>query len=185
MIRLINVTDVKELTTIEKNVDNAKIAPFIYKVQDTHLQMALGTTFYRHILDAFDNGTLTSDEQDLVDTYIRPMLIEWVYYEVYPHITFKPTNKSVATERSEYSDPVDLSSLKYMRDAIRNMAEYYTRRLNKHLCDYSSLFPLYLNPGPKQNVKSRSKSYFSGVYTGRGGIPNRINRLFGDDDYCC
>jgi hypothetical protein len=185
MIRLINATDVKNNTTIEKNVDNAIIAPFIFKVQDIHLQQALGTAFYLDILDKYDNGTLNADELNLVNTYIKPMLIEWVYYEVYPHISYKPTNKSISKERSEYSDPSDLSGIKYMRDAIRNMAEYYTQRLNRHLCDYSSLFPLYLNPGPKQNVKARSKSYFSGVYTGKSGITNRINRLFGDDEGCC
>lgn len=184
MIRLINVTDVKENTTIEKNVDNSKIAPFIFKVQDTHLQQALGTTLYRYILDAFDNGTLNPDELDLVDTYIKPMLVEWVYYEAYPFLSFKPTNKSISTERSEYSDAADLSGIKYMRDAIRNIAEYYTKRLNKHLHDYSSLFPLYLNPGPLQNVKSSTKSYYSGIWTGRGQITNRIDRLFKNDDCC-
>jgi hypothetical protein len=187
MIRLINIEYVKQKTTIERNVDDVKIAPFIFKVQDIHLQQALGTAFYRHILEEFDAGTLNPDEQDLVDIYIKPMLAEWVYYEAYPHIAIKATNKSVSTERSEYSDPTGLDTIKFMRDSIRNMAEFYTKRLIKELCDFGAQkYPLYVNPGPKQNVKKSKSAYFSGVYLKKTGDKYGMDRgdaLFGDD--CC
>jgi hypothetical protein len=188
MIRLVNLDYVKKMTTIERNVDDNKVAPFIFKVQDTHLQKALGTAFYKHILNGFDAGTLNADEIILVEEYIQPMLAEWVYYECYPHLLIKPTNKAISKERSEYSEAVGLNEMRYMRDSIRNMAEFYTKRLIKELCDFAYLkYPLYLNPPPKENVRKSRTAYFSGVYLKKTGDRYGMNRgdaLFGDDCDC-
>jgi hypothetical protein len=51
-----------------------------------------------------------------------------------------------------------------MRQTIRDLAEFYLRRLNQYLCDYGYLFPEYQNPEPYENLVANSKSYFGGVY---------------------
>lgn len=164
MILFINVNYIKDRTTIERNVDDNKIAPFILKVQETHLQMALGSSFYYHILDSFDTGNVTPAETELIDDFIKPMVAEWAYYEAYPHIAIKATNKSISRERSEYSEPVGMEDIKWMRNSIRNMAEFYTKRIIKHIRDNNTDFPLYFNPDLPENVKRNNQSYFTGVY---------------------
>ncbi len=187
MIRFINVSYIKERTTIEQNVDDTKIAPFIIKAQETHLQMALGTTFYLHILDAFDTNNLTPMENILVEEFIKPMVSEWTYYEAYPHISIKPTNKSVSRERSEYSEPVSVNDIKWMRSSIRDMAEFYTKRLIKEIKDNHLEFPLYFNPDPKENVKKNNQAYFTGIHiAGKGRRPgSHAERLGRWGGYYC
>jgi len=191
MIRFINVTYIKERTTIESNVDDKKIAPFIMKVQETHLQMALGSTFYLYILDNFNTGNLTPEENILVEEFIKPMVSEWTYYEAYPHISIKTTNKSVSRERSEYSEAVNINDVKWMRSSIRDMAEFYTKRLIKWLTDNHVDFPLYFNPDPKENVRKNKQAYFSGIHiAGKGRRPGSHNERLGRfggfcDDWDC
>jgi hypothetical protein len=166
-VKFISTVFLKENTTIEDNVDDTKLVPFIYTSQDTHIQQALGTTLYNRIKEGVVNNDLNIDEEDLLRDYIQPCLAQWSFYEVYPFLNFKTTNKAVSKESSEFSQPSELDEIKYMRNAIRDLAEFYLKRLTKYLCDYSTLFPEYENPDSKENLPSNSKSYFSGLYTAR------------------
>ena len=163
-VKFISVTYLKENTTIEDNVDDNKLVPFIYKSQDTHIQQALGSAFYNHLKDAIINNTLNGDEDTLLRDYIQPCLSEFVLYEAMPFLNFKMTNKAVSQENSEFSTSSTLDDIKYLRQSVRDLAEFYLERLQKHLCDYSTLFPIYSNPGTDENLESSNKSYFNGVY---------------------
>lgn len=166
-VKFVSTVYLKENTTIEDNVDDSKLVPFIYSSQDTHIQQALGTTLYNRIKEGVVNNDLNVDEEDLLRDYIQPCLAQWSFYEVYPFLNFKTTNKAVSKESSEFSQPSELDEIKYMRNAIRDLAEFYLKRLTKYLCDFSNLFPEYENPDTNENLPSNSKSYFSGLYTVR------------------
>ena len=171
----INVQYLKNSTTLQDNIDDDILVPFITKAQDTHLQQTLGTTFYIYLQNEIINGTVSGDDKVLIDTYIQPMLAEWVLYEVLPHINYKLTNKAVSTNNSEWSTSSELAELKYLRQSIRDLAEFYTKRLNVYLCDYSSLFPSYENPDDKENLRKSNKSYFSGLF-----VPKRRSDKYYD-----
>jgi len=176
--KFISTEYLKKNTTIEENVDNDKLVPFIYKVQDIYLQQSLGTTFYDHLQNAIANDTLTTDEENLIRQYIQPMVAEYVVYEAMPHLNFKLTNKAVSQESSEFSTPSILDDIKYLRATVRDMAEFYNQRLVKYLCDFSLLFPKYENPDDKENLRRSRKAYFSGIY-----IPKKHRCNCGFDDY--
>lgn len=165
-VKFISTIYLKENTTIEDNVDDNKLVPFVYAAQDTHIQQALGSTFYNRLRDGIVNNNLNSDEEDFLRDYVQPCLAQWVFYEVYPFLNYKATNKAVSKESSEWSQASELDEIKYMRNSIRDLAEFYLKRLNRFLCDYSELFPEYENPDSKENLVADGKSYFSGVYTG-------------------
>lgn len=169
IVRFISTTYLKSNTTIEENVDDAKLVPFILSAQDTHIQLALGTTLYNRLKDGVVNNNLNNDEQELMRTYIQPCLAQWVFYEVFPFLNYKTTNKAISKESSEFSSPSELDEIKYMRNSIRDLAEFYLKRLNVYLCDYSNLYPQYQNPDPLENLPHNSKSYFSGIYVRRRG----------------
>jgi hypothetical protein len=188
-VKFIDTTYVKAVTTIEKNVDDTKITPFIIAAQDTHIQQALGTTMYNRLKQGVINNDLNNDELTLLREYIKPALAQFTYYEVYPFLAIKSTNKGASKERSEYADPAELSELKYMRNAIRDLAEFYLRRLTKHLCDFRHLYPQFNNPDAKENVKSNSKAYFSGMYMQKrrsDEVFKNIGTFYGGErDNCC
>jgi len=79
------------------------------------------------------------------------------------------TNKAVSTQSSEFSQPSTLEDIKYLRQSIRDLAEFLTKRLTKYLCDNQSLFPEYQNPDTPENLPKNSRVYTSGVYIPRKG----------------
>lgn len=168
-VKFISTKYVKRNSTIEGNVDDDKIIPFIYKVQDIQLQQVLGSTFYYYLMGqiiAEDStpGTLTVKENDLITDYIQPMVNEYVIFESIPFLNFKLTNKSVATENSENSNPSALNEIKYIRKTVQNMAEYYTKRLVTELDGCSNTdFPQYTDHY-NDNVRPNNSSYSSGIY---------------------
>lgn len=168
-VNFIDTDYIKEYTTIQDNIDDDIIVPFILISQDTHLQQVLGTTFYDRLKQGVIDDDLNADERALILDYIQPMLAQWTFYEVMPHLNYKFTNKAVSKERSEYSDSSQLDEVKYLRNGIRDLAEFYTARLVRHLCDYSTNFPEYENPDSKENLKRSTRSYFSGVVIPKGG----------------
>ena len=185
-VKFVSVEFIKDNSTIEDNVDNKKLVPFIYKVQDLYLQQILGTTFYNHLKDAVVNSTLTSDEENLLRDYIQPMIVEYVVYQSLPFLSNKITNKSISQENSEFSQPSGLDEIKFLRNSVRDMAEFYGKRLAKFLCDNSILFPSYNNPDDNENLRKSSKSYFTGVYIPKsriGGIRS-VNDLSDDCEDC-
>jgi hypothetical protein len=167
--KFISTVFLKENTTIEDNVDDTKLVPFIKISQDTHIGQVLGATFYNRLKEGVALNNLNSDETDLMKDYIQPCLAQFAYYEVYPFLNFKTTNKAISKESSEFSQPSELDEIKYMRNAIRDLAEFYLKRLSRFLCDFSDLFPEYQNPDPKDNLPKNSKAYFNGVYVQRRG----------------
>lgn len=153
-------------TTIESNVDDDKLQPFIVKAQDIRLQHTLGSGFMQHLFSQIINNALTPNEVILINEYIARTVAEWTLYECLPMLNFKLTNKAVSQESSEYSQPSSLSDIKYIRASVRDVAEFYSERLRKYLCDNSELFPEYVN-ADNENLERDSKTYFSGIF-----IPN-------------
>jgi len=163
-VYFITTTYLREKTPIQDNTDDDILYPFITISQDLTIQQILGETFYDTLKDGVVNNNLNNDEDYLMRNYIQPCLAQDVLYRVYPHLLAKPTNKSISKERSEYSEPIGLDEMRYMRSAIKDTAEFYARRLQKYLNDYQYLFPTYASPASKDNMPRRPNNYFSGIY---------------------
>jgi hypothetical protein len=167
-LKFVSCDYIKHNSTIQDNVDDNIITPFIYKVQDIYLQQVLGTDFYEHLKNAVSGNTLTANEENLIRDYIQPMIVEYVVFEILPHINYKLTNKAVSQQNSEFSTPSTLDEIKFLRSAVKDMAEFFTARLTTYLCDYETLFPIYANPNnTKENLPAKSKPYFTGIYIPR------------------
>ena len=116
IVYFISTTYLREATPIEDNVDDDKLVPFIVQAQDTYLQQSIGETGYNALKEAVKNNTLTQDEQLFMRNYVQPLVAQYTFYLALPFIAFKATNKSLSKESSEYSQPVDLSELQYIRN---------------------------------------------------------------------
>ena len=123
-VKFISTVFLKENTVIQDNVDDSTLVPFIYLSQDTNLQTALGTTLYNRLKEGVALNNLNSNEEDLLRDYIQPMVAQWTFYNVYPFLNYKSTNKAISKESSEFSNPAELDEIKYMRNSIRDLAEF-------------------------------------------------------------
>jgi hypothetical protein len=135
IVKFISADYLKRNTIIELNVDDSKINPIILKVQRVYLQQVLGSSFYNHLQDAVVNSTLTTYEDDLIKDYVQPGVAEWCLYELLPFLNYKSTNKAISKESSEFSEAAALDEIKYLRNSVRDMAEFLMARVDKYLKD--------------------------------------------------
>jgi hypothetical protein len=156
----------KKNSIIDDNVDDSILIPHITRAQDTHIHSVLGTGLYNALKATVAAGTVSGATQTLLDDYIQPALVEWTIYEALPFIWARVSNKSVNKSESEDSVAADLTDLKYMREAIRDIAEWYTNRMSLYLQeDAGANFPTYVDPGDGVDVITpRTNNFFGGMY---------------------
>lgn len=142
---LISENRVKKLTGLDENITSDQLSNFILQAQDLIVQSVLSTRFFKHIKEAVVAGTLTDDEKELLNNYIGPVLAHYSFYYALPSLNYKAKNKSVLKGTSEEAVNVDLTEFKILRSSVLVTAEFYESRLREFLCDFSHLFPLYLN----------------------------------------
>ena len=178
-VLFIDVQYLKESSPVQYNVDDDILLPAIKAAHDITIQTALGTDFLEHLKLSAKNDVLTAEEDELIRDYIRPLLVQSALYEALPFIGLKLTNKAVSQEKSENSDAADLSSIKYLRQTVRDQVDFYLLRLNEHLRLNYLDFPLYYKFDVYNNLKPNSASSFSGIH-----VPSRKRRGYIDKDCC-
>jgi len=133
---------IKKFTPIGELVDWSDIEPTVHLVQDSYIQDILGTNFYNYLQGVYSAQTLNADEITLMN-YIKPTLGHRVAEQAAPFIHMQIKNKGIMTQNGDYAQPIDLDNLKYLRNELRNRAEFYAKRLTNYLCDNRDLFPQY------------------------------------------
>jgi hypothetical protein len=164
----------KKNTPIQQNVDDDLLNPYIYKAQETHIQQILGTNLYDKIAILIQTNGISqganANYKTLLDDYIVPCLVEYSFYEVMPFISLKITNKSIVRGNAEFATEGDLSDLKYLRQTVLDIAQFYAQRVSNYLKQYSYNYPEYFTNSGLDKIVPNSTSYFNGVYisgTGR------------------
>ena len=167
-VLLISTATLKKHTPIQDNVDDSLLNPYIYKAQETHIQQILGTNLYDKVLNLVQTNTIGTASnvayKTVLEDYIVPCLIEYSFYEVMPFISLKITNKSIVRGNAEYATEGDLADLKYLRQSVRDLAEFYAQRLTNFLRQYSNNYPEYFTNSGLDKIVPNSTSYFAGVY---------------------
>jgi len=151
-------------TPVESNVDWDKISPFVIQAEDTYLQQSIGETGYNALKNAVVTNTLTVDEQEFMRNFVQPLVTQYTFWLCLPFINFKVTNKALSKENSEYSQSADLEEMKFLRSNVKDVAEFYQRRMVKWLLDHPGTFVWFDNPAPLDNLPRTPQSYFGGIY---------------------
>ena len=178
-VLLIDENYIKKYTWINGSVDPLLLYPAIYLSQDKYAQLYLGTDLYDALKNRIVTNTLTGVYKTLMDDYIGNCLVEWSFYEVLPFISLKLTNKSIGRGNAEYLAEADLTDLKYLRQTVRDTAEFYGTRVINYLKEYSDLYPEYNTNSGLDKIIPNSSAYFNGVYLG-GGRSKDCNWGLGD-----
>lgn len=173
---LISEKYVKENSEIDDNVDMKLILPTIFYCQKEYIEKAIGTPLYNDLTAKIIANTLAGYDLNLVDDYIADALLMWVRMEIQVPLLYKFRNKSVGKNNSEFSQPVDFTEHKYLKDYYRSKAEYFTSRLNDYLCANAALFSLYTTYTTSDQVRARPTKPSSGVWLGRRSRKNSNGR---------
>lgn len=164
-ILFVSVQYIRNNSVINDNVDSELIEPWIPISQDKYIEPILGTALMTRLKTAITAGSVTGNTKILLDDHVQKTLREWVIYESLPFLNFKLTNKAISKKDSDNSTPSDVSEIVYLRNNIRDTAEYYSQRLTNFLKSNVDIFPEYLNPGNDiDTIRPNNSSYFNGLY---------------------
>ncbi len=161
-VLFLSVDYLRDNTVINGNVDSELLEPYILMAQNVHIEPLVGTKIYNDLINTI--GSLSADNKTLLDDYLQPALLQWALYEVLPFINYRLTNKAISTKNSDNSDPVGLDELHYLRQSVRDVAEYLSERATVFLKANTDLYPLYLENGAScDEIHPNKTNYFSGI----------------------
>jgi len=159
---------IKDNTAALGYINDDELRTFIKPAQDIYIQRVLGTTLYEALQNNILNGSLTQDQINLLRQYIQPALQYWVIYEYILWSNYKLTNKAISKQNSDNSNPSDLREVNYLKDNVRNWAEWYNQRITDYLKDNPNEFPEYLAGGTGfSNKFPKGDNYYWGMYIPR------------------
>ena len=164
---LVSEQRLKQWTGLDENVRTEEITPWIISAQDVYMQTALGTSFYNRLKEGVIANDLNANEQELLNDYIAPCLMQYALYLMMPTIKYKIVEKGIVSGTSEETQPTTLEELKYLRQSVLDLAEFYDQRLREYLRQaVSGTFPLYTSPTANDGMNpTRSTPYFAGLVT--------------------
>ena len=142
MIYYVTESFIKNKTHLTQNVDASDIAPYIPMAVSTYIQPILGYRFNLDLLDKFNAGTLSSDEEELVD-FVKYMAAFYAAYDAIPNISFRVTNKGVQSQFGDYSASEGIQTIEYIRNNVLKFAKIYENNLREWLELNKELFSLY------------------------------------------
>lgn len=82
---------------------------------------------------------------NLIEKYVKPMLIHWAMVEYLPFAAYTIANKGVYKHSSENSENVQKNEVDFLIEKERQIAQHYTERFINYISFNSNLFPEYYN----------------------------------------
>lgn len=144
---LISRTDLVKNTIVDGNVDTNKFVQFIRIAQEIHIQNYLGTSLLEAIQNMIVAGTLTEEDNpdyyNLVNDYVKDMLIHYAMVDYIPFASYQIQNKGVFKSTSENGEIPEKVEVDYLIEKHRNFAQFFTRRFIDYICNNMSKFPEY------------------------------------------
>lgn len=170
---------IRNNTPLSQNLDVKDIVNNISPASDMHIQPVLGTPFYNDLLFKYSAQTLSVSETEVV-ALIQPALAYWAAEMSVPFINYQIKNKGAQTQNGDFSNNVEKDITSYLRNELKNRAEFYTQRLERYLCLSGNQFTLYVSPGTTDMQPDNSSGYDSGfaIYPNRCGIRPYYNGFF-------
>lgn len=155
---IITTTEVIELALTQKKVDPVLLDNDILPAQREYIKKFLGVEFYDEILTQVDAASLTPDNTELLEDYLKPMLAHFVVYVAFPHIQLEIGSKGVMKNISETSEPASnreaanlRNNFDYKGNLWRNDATEFIRESKE--ADPTK-FPLFNKKTNSQNTKT-------------------------------
>ena len=140
---LITRDDLVRFTATNGNMDTDTFIQWIKVAQDIHIQQYTGTELLNKIKTDIVNNTLANPYLDLVETYLKPMLIHWAMVEFLPFQAYTIANKGIFKHSSENATNVDKNEVDFLIDKQRYLAQNYTERFIQFMAFSGNTFPEY------------------------------------------
>ena len=159
-VLLISESVLRDSSFIGANVQDNALSSSIKTAQETVLKPILGKKLYDKIMaDVAAAGSLSGlgpNYDYLVEDYCIPVILNAALNISIPKLMWKATNKGIVKSLDQYTEGIDLETIKYIRQEIKNEEEYHIKRLQMYLANNYILFPEYnqvlFDENPNQKI---------------------------------
>jgi hypothetical protein len=158
---LITRDDLVRFTATNGNMDTDTFIQWIKVAQDIHIQQYTGTQLLDKIKADIVAGTLINPYLDLVETYLKPMLIHWAMVEFLPFQAYTIANKGIFKHSSENASNVDKNEVDFLVEKQRYLAQNYTERFIQYMAFSGNTFPEYYT-NSNSDIYPNSDSNYNG-----------------------
>jgi hypothetical protein len=156
----------KSFTAVNFNTSPKDFVPYIKTAQDIYLQNTLGATYYKNLENHILNGTVSGDDQFIIDNYLCYIVLHYALYQALPWLKYKIFNKSVLSPTSENADTIELDELKFLQQQCQDTAEFYAKRATEWMILHPGSYPLYVGPNPLDGMMpDYGNPYFGSIVT--------------------
>ena len=169
----ITETYLKDNSILNDSVDWKVVQPIMISVQDQYIQPILGTNLFDEIADEIYANSVSTDNQTLLDSYIRKCIIWYVLSELSQALKYRFQNKGVMVRSGENSQAGSLEDIQFIAKTYKDKAEWYAERVTAFLRENATT--------------SVYASYYNGTITSDEILPNSTNyttSIFLDNDDC-
>ena len=164
----VNRNDIIKNTPLQGAIDADALLPFVRTAQDKYLKNLLGTVLFEYLqarIIADDVDTLSIYYQDLLNDYIKNVLIWYTTVEYSPFSSVQFKSNGAVKQQSEQGIAPSKSEIDYLKQQTQTNADYYALRLQNYLIAYSQFIPQYLQSVGNQTqiYPDQSNQYFGGI----------------------
>lgn len=175
----------KRNSSISNNVDDSLLKPLIALSQDRYVEPILGSVLMAKIVSDIQANAYTASTvyRTLLETYVQPMIVQYVLVEGVYNIHNQIDNKGILNKHSEMSEKAEASAINRMSDQALQNGNFYGERLIKYLRANYTLFP-ELNPTNTDlsTIFPAVQAYFSGINISPIGDPSLLRRNWDRDN---
>lgn len=168
---------IKQYSIINDNADAKLITPTIRLVQEKYIKPLLGTDLFNEIKGEIIAGSVSSDNQTLLDDYLMNVVVNYTLLECTPIFKYRYMNRGIAVNNAENSTSADLNEIKFMMDKWRNDAEFFAERTTKFIKRVNSNDPTkyanYFNNMDCDDIKPNRTNYSTSIYLGDAGLTEK------------
>jgi hypothetical protein len=158
---LINREDLVKRTPLSGNIDLDKIIHYIEIAQDLHIESLIGTKLIERIKTDIVGASLSGVYETLVVDYIKPVLVQYTFLEFLPFAQYTLGNKGIFKHTSEASSVPTVEEIDRMKEAARDTAQHYAKRLNDYLEHNSETYPEFL-ANVEEDIRPNRNPLFGG-----------------------
>ena len=166
-------------SVLNENISYTQIRPTLVKVQEMRIQPIIGSDLYKEIAAQVVAGSLSQANTTLLEDYLQPAIIQWMYFELPMVLAFKYMNKNMVRRTAEESSAMSMTEIQRVMDKVRNDAEWYSERITKFLDENRADYPLFDNPSNKADtIKPNKGNYTTGMVLTEDR-PKKIGGIYG------
>jgi len=185
-IPLVTAAEVISNSFTNANTDTALISNNTILLSElAHLKSALGQKFYEEIKTQHNDGTLTTENQTLMDDFLTRCLCWFVRFEVINEVQSNSSSAGIVHNIDEFATIIDPAELNVYKQDTYRKAEIYLKDMIDYMTDsdQNGLYPTFdANKPCSDNVyKNHGIIMYDSIYTRRRGYDSWKNFCPCDD----